>query len=130
MYTIRVVKAFRDSVSPYEGLETPESRSSIHNFMNHPEFRIEDSEPQIPLIDENESEDDPPTKRNSIFIPPPLTGLSSQPPLPFTSNENNNALDRVIPLHKDISRSALVPPNSAGLPPCPGSPLHSLETSL
>uniref|UniRef100_A0AAX7UZ77 Calcium-transporting ATPase n=1 Tax=Astatotilapia calliptera TaxID=8154 RepID=A0AAX7UZ77_ASTCA len=127
---IRVVKAFRDSVSPYEGLETPESRSSIHNFMNHPEFRIEDSEPQIPLIDENESEDDPPTKRNSIFIPPPLTGLSSQPPLPFTPNENNNALDRVIPLHKDISRSALVPPNSAGLPPCPGSPLHSLETSL
>uniref|UniRef100_A0A668V3B1 Calcium-transporting ATPase n=1 Tax=Oreochromis aureus TaxID=47969 RepID=A0A668V3B1_OREAU len=90
---IRVVKAFRDSVSPYEGLETPESRSSIHNFMNHPEFRIEDSEPQIPLIDENESEDDPPTKRNSIFIPPPLTGLSR-------------------------------------LPPCPGSPLHSLETSL
>ncbi|XP_042083123.1 plasma membrane calcium-transporting ATPase 1 [Haplochromis burtoni] len=127
---IRVVKAFRDSVSPYECLETHESRSSIHNFMNHPEFRIEDSEPQIPLIDENESEDDPPTKRNSIFIPPPLTGLSSQPPLPFTPNENNNALDRVIPLHKDISRSALVPPNSAGLPPCPGSPLHSLETSL
>uniref|UniRef100_A0AAQ5XR59 Calcium-transporting ATPase n=1 Tax=Amphiprion ocellaris TaxID=80972 RepID=A0AAQ5XR59_AMPOC len=56
---IRVVNAFRDSVSPYEGLETPEARSSIHNFMSHPEFRIEDSEPHIPLIDENESEDDP-----------------------------------------------------------------------
>uniref|UniRef100_A0AAQ6AG30 Calcium-transporting ATPase n=1 Tax=Amphiprion ocellaris TaxID=80972 RepID=A0AAQ6AG30_AMPOC len=92
---IRVVNAFRDSVSPYEGLETPEARSSIHNFMSHPEFRIEDSEPHIPLIDENESEDDPPTKRNSVIIPP-----------------------------------GLIPPNSAGLPPCPGSPLHSLETSL
>uniref|UniRef100_A0A4W6FHN1 Calcium-transporting ATPase n=1 Tax=Lates calcarifer TaxID=8187 RepID=A0A4W6FHN1_LATCA len=106
---IRVVNAFRDSVSPYEGLETPEARSSIHNFMSHPEFRIEDSEPQIPLIDENEGEDDPPTKRNSIIIPPPLTGLANLSNLP---------------------PSGLIPPNSAGLPPCPGSPLHSLETSL
>uniref|UniRef100_A0A4W6FHM2 Calcium-transporting ATPase n=1 Tax=Lates calcarifer TaxID=8187 RepID=A0A4W6FHM2_LATCA len=130
---IRVVNAFRDSVSPYEGLETPEARSSIHNFMSHPEFRIEDSEPQIPLIDENEGEDDPPTKRNSIIIPPPLTGLanlSNLPPLPSSPNQNNNAMDRIVPLHKDASRSGLIPPNSAGLPPCPGSPLHSLETSL
>ncbi|XP_072242577.1 plasma membrane calcium-transporting ATPase 1-like [Leuresthes tenuis] len=125
---IRVVNAFRDSVSPYEGLETPESRSSIHNFMSHPEFRIEGSEPQIPLIDENEGEDDPPVKRNSI--PPPLTGLSNMPPIPPSPNQNNNAMDHIIPLHKDGSRSGLVPPNSAGLPPCPGSPLHSLETSL
>ncbi|XP_008276216.1 plasma membrane calcium-transporting ATPase 1-like isoform X1 [Stegastes partitus] len=127
---IRVVNAFRDSVSPYEGLETPEARSSIHNFMTHPEFRIEDSEPQIPLIDENEGEDDPPTKRNSVIIPPPLTGLSSLPPLPSSPNQNNNAMDRIIPQHKDTSRSILIPSNSAGLPPCPGSPLHSLETSL
>ncbi|XP_007568579.1 plasma membrane calcium-transporting ATPase 1-like [Poecilia formosa] len=131
---IRVVNAFRDSVSPYEGLETPESRSSIHNFMSHPEFRIEDLETQIPLIDENEDEDDPPTKRNSV-IPPPLTltGLSNlsnlQPP-PSSPNQNNNALEHIIPLHRDGSRSGLIPPNSAGLPPCPGSPLHSLETSL
>ncbi|XP_076589579.1 plasma membrane calcium-transporting ATPase 1-like isoform X1 [Chaetodon auriga] len=127
---IRVVNAFRDSVSPYEGLETPESRSSIHNFMSHPEFRIEDSEPQIPLIDEADGEDDAPTKRNSIVIPPPLTGLSNLPPLPSSPNQNNNAMDRMVPLHKDASRSGLIPPNSAGLPPCPGSPLHSLETSL
>uniref|UniRef100_A0A8C6PCV7 Calcium-transporting ATPase n=1 Tax=Nothobranchius furzeri TaxID=105023 RepID=A0A8C6PCV7_NOTFU len=126
---IRVVNAFRDSVSPYEGLETPESRSSIHNFMNHPEFRIDDSETKIPLIDENEDEDEPPTKRNSV-IPPPLTGLSNLPSLPSSPNQNNNALDRIIPLHRDDSRSGLIPPNSAGLPPCPGSPLHSLETSL
>ncbi|XP_051238536.1 plasma membrane calcium-transporting ATPase 1-like [Dicentrarchus labrax] len=127
---IRVVNAFRDSVSPYEGLETPESRSSIHNFMSHPEFRIEDSEPQIPLIDEVEGEEEAPTKRNSIVIPPPLTGLSHLPPLPSSPNQNNSALDRIVPLHKDASRSGLIPPNSAGLPPCPGSPLHSLETSL
>ncbi|XP_069019298.1 plasma membrane calcium-transporting ATPase 1-like [Embiotoca jacksoni] len=121
---IRVVNAFRDSVSPYEGLETPESRSSIHNFMNHPEFNIEDSEPQIPLIDENEGEDEPPTKRNSINIPPPLTGLSNMQPLPSSPNQHNNLL------HRDIPRSGMIPPNSAGLPPCPSSPLHSLETSL
>ncbi|XP_070827758.1 plasma membrane calcium-transporting ATPase 1-like isoform X2 [Chaetodon trifascialis] len=127
---IRVVNAFRDSVSPYEGLETPESRSSIHNFMSHPEFRIEDSEPQIPLIDEADGEDDSPTKRNSIVIPLPLTGVSNLPSLPSLPNQNNNAMDRMVPLHKDASRSGLIPPNSAGLPPCPGSPLHSLETSL
>ncbi|KAF5886380.1 plasma membrane calcium-transporting ATPase 1 isoform X3, partial [Clarias magur] len=55
---IRVVNAFRSSLSPYEGLEKPESRSSIHNFMTHPEFRIEDSEPHIPLIDDTDAEDD------------------------------------------------------------------------
>ncbi|XP_060932311.1 plasma membrane calcium-transporting ATPase 1-like [Limanda limanda] len=124
---IRVVNAFRDSVSPYEGLETPEARSSIHNFMIHPEFRIEDMEPHIPLIDENEGEDEAPTKRISIIIPPPLTGLSNLPPSP---NQNNNAMDVITPLHKDASRAGLIQSNSASLPPCPGSPLHSLETSL
>ncbi|TKS73820.1 Plasma membrane calcium-transporting ATPase 1 [Collichthys lucidus] len=126
---IRVVNAFRDSVSPYEGLETPESRSSIHNFMTHPEFRIEDSETQIPLIDEVEGEDDAPTKRNSFVLPPPLSGLSHMPPLPSSPNQNNNAMARIVPLH-NASRPGLIPLNSAGLPPCPGSPLHSLETSL
>ncbi|KAM7003167.1 plasma membrane calcium-transporting ATPase 1-like isoform 1-T2 [Tautogolabrus adspersus] len=125
---IRVVNAFRDSVSPYEGLETPESRSSIHNFMNPPEFRIEGSEPQIPMIDEVDGEDEAPTKRNSIVIPPPLTGLSSLQPLP--TNQNNNAMERIVPQHKDAPRPGLNQPNSATLPPCPGSPLHSLETSL
>lgn len=127
---IRVVNAFRDSVSPYEGLETPESRSSIHNFMTHPEFRIEDSEPQIPLIDENEGEDDAPTKRNSIIVPPLLTELPSVPSAPSSPSHNNTTLDHVSPVHKDTAKSGLIPPNSAGLPPCPGSPLHSLETSL
>ncbi|XP_034391998.1 plasma membrane calcium-transporting ATPase 1-like isoform X2 [Cyclopterus lumpus] len=128
---IRVVNAFRDSVSPYEGLETPESRSSIHSFMSHPEFRVEDSGPQIPLIDEADCEDDAPTKRNSVVLPPPPTGVAALPPvtplppLPSSPNQNNNnTTDHIVPL------PGLIPTNSAGLPPCPGSPLHSLETSL
>ncbi|XP_075996867.1 plasma membrane calcium-transporting ATPase 1-like [Genypterus blacodes] len=126
---IRVVNAFRDTLSPYEGLETPESRSSIHNFMSHPEFRIENLDPQIPLIDETEGEDDPPTKRDTI--PPPLMAFSVRSPLPSSPHHNSNTMDGIIPTHKECaSRAALNPPNSAGLPPCPGSPLHSLETSL
>uniref|UniRef100_A0A8C8HW99 Calcium-transporting ATPase n=1 Tax=Oncorhynchus tshawytscha TaxID=74940 RepID=A0A8C8HW99_ONCTS len=113
---IRVVNAFRDTMSPYEGLETPESRNSIHNFMTTPEFRIEDSEPQIPLIDDTEGEDDAPTKRN-------LATLPSSP------NQNNNAVDMVIPLHKESPKIS-GNPESAVLPACPGSPLNSLETSL
>uniref|UniRef100_A0A8C8M7P7 Calcium-transporting ATPase n=1 Tax=Oncorhynchus tshawytscha TaxID=74940 RepID=A0A8C8M7P7_ONCTS len=104
---IRVVNAFQDTLSPYEGLETPESRNSIHNFMTTPEFRIEDSEPQIPLIDDTEGEDDAPTKRNA----------------------NNNAVDRIIPLYKESPKTGGIH-QSAALPPRPGSPLHSLETSL
>ncbi|XP_076410791.1 plasma membrane calcium-transporting ATPase 1 isoform X2 [Peromyscus maniculatus bairdii] len=103
---IRVVNAFRSSL--YEGLEKPESRSSIHNFMTHPEFRIEDSEPHIPLIDDTDAEDDAPTKRNS-----------SPPPSP---NKNNNAVDSGIHLTVEMNKSA----TSSS----PGSPLHSLETSL
>uniref|UniRef100_A0A8C6Y5K7 Calcium-transporting ATPase n=1 Tax=Naja naja TaxID=35670 RepID=A0A8C6Y5K7_NAJNA len=104
---IRVVNAFRSSL--YEGLEKPESRSSIHNFMTHPEFRIEDSETHIPLIDDTDAEDDAPTKRNST-------------PLPPSPNKNNNAVNSGIHLTTDLSKSA----TSSS----PGSPLHSLETSL
>lgn len=103
---IRVVNAFRSSL--YEGLEKPETRSSIHNFMTHPEFRIEDSEPHIPLIDDTDAEDDAPTKRN--YSPPP------------SPNRNNNAVDSGIHLTTDKNKSA----TSSS----PGSPLHSLETSL
>ncbi|MGH0128403.1 UNVERIFIED_CONTAM: hypothetical protein FKN15_004733 [Acipenser sinensis] len=110
--TIRVVNAFRSSL--YEGLEKPESRNSIHNFMNQPEFRIEGSEPHIPLIDDTDAEDDAPTKRNSSS-----PRNSSPPPSP---NKNNNAVDSGIHLALDTSKSA----TSSS----PGSPLHSLETSL
>uniref|UniRef100_A0AAQ4NPY8 Calcium-transporting ATPase n=1 Tax=Gasterosteus aculeatus aculeatus TaxID=481459 RepID=A0AAQ4NPY8_GASAC len=98
---IRVVNAFRSSISLYEGLEKPESRSSIHNFMNHPEFRIEDSEPHIPLIDDTDAEDDAPTKRNSA------------------SPRNTTSSNHLLPEGP-----------KSGTPSAPGSPLHSLETSL
>uniref|UniRef100_A0AAY4CK17 Calcium-transporting ATPase n=1 Tax=Denticeps clupeoides TaxID=299321 RepID=A0AAY4CK17_9TELE len=102
---IRVVNAFRSSL--YEGLEKPESRTSIHNFMTHPEFRIEDSTPHIPLIDDTDIDDE--ARKNS----------ASQPSSP---NKNNNAIDSGINLTTDTSKSAA---SSS-----PGSPLHSLETSL
>uniref|UniRef100_A0A673A3U1 Calcium-transporting ATPase n=1 Tax=Sphaeramia orbicularis TaxID=375764 RepID=A0A673A3U1_9TELE len=103
---IRVVNAFRSSL--YEGLEKPDSRSSIHNFMTHPEFRIEDSTPNIPLIDDT---DDDSARRRRKY--------SSQPSSP---NKNNNAIDSGINLTIDTSKSAA---SSS-----PASPLHSLETSL
>uniref|UniRef100_A0A8B9KDD7 Calcium-transporting ATPase n=1 Tax=Astyanax mexicanus TaxID=7994 RepID=A0A8B9KDD7_ASTMX len=102
---IRVVNAFRSSL--YEGLEKPESRTSIHNFMTHPEFRIEDSTPHIPLIDDTDIDNEAARKN------------SSQPSSP---NKNNNAIDSGINLTTDTSKSAA---SSS-----PGSPLHSLETSL
>ncbi|KAM6300878.1 plasma membrane calcium-transporting ATPase 2 isoform 6-T6 [Aegotheles albertisi] len=102
---IRVVKAFRSSL--YEGLEKPESRTSIHNFMTHPEFRIEDSQPHIPLIDDTDLEEDPLKKNSSP---------------PSSLNKNNSAIDSGINLTTDTSKSA----TSSS----PGSPIHSLETSL
>ncbi|MCJ8734334.1 hypothetical protein PDJAM_G00234200 [Pangasius djambal] len=112
---IRVVNAFREALSPYEGLETPESRSSIHNFMTHPEFRIEDSDLAIPLIDETESEEDGPTKRG--FVPSAITTRISSP-----NQNNNSANSRTFHHYKDFKKTAT--------PQTPGSPMHSLETSL
>ncbi|XP_043936341.1 plasma membrane calcium-transporting ATPase 3 isoform X1 [Protopterus annectens] len=105
---IRVVKAFRSSL--YEGLEKPESRTSIHNFMTTPEFLINDYIHNIPLIDDTDVEDD---------AEPPGVYRRSPPPSP---NKNNNAIDSGIYLTTDISKSA----TSSS----PGSPLHSVETSL
>ncbi|XP_069062774.1 plasma membrane calcium-transporting ATPase 2 isoform X6 [Pleurodeles waltl] len=102
---IRVVKAFRSSL--YEGLEKPESRTSIHNFMTHPEFRIEDSQPHVPLIDDTDVED---------------AALKQNSSPPSSPNKNNNAIDSGINLTTDTSKSA----TSSS----PGSPIHSLETSL
>ncbi|XP_072914940.1 plasma membrane calcium-transporting ATPase 1-like isoform X1 [Hemitrygon akajei] len=105
-HDLRVVNAFRSSL--YEGLEKPESRSSIHNFMTHPEFRIEDSDTHIPLIDDSDNED--------------VTRKKSDSSPRLSLNENNNAVDSGIHLTTDTSKSA----TSSS----PGSPLHSLETSL
>ncbi|XP_033989439.1 plasma membrane calcium-transporting ATPase 1a isoform X1 [Trematomus bernacchii] len=135
-HDIRVVNAFRSSISLYDGQDKPDSRSSIHNFMNHPEFRIEDSEPHIPLIDDTDAEDDAPTKRNSssprnTTPTPPSPTLSHTTiaptvipttPVSPSPNQNNNAVE---------SGNHLLPEGpKSGTPSAPGSPLHSLETSL
>ncbi|XP_041431055.1 plasma membrane calcium-transporting ATPase 3 isoform X2 [Xenopus laevis] len=106
---IRVVKAFRSSL--YEGLEKPESKNSIHNFMTTPEFLINDYIHNIPLIDDTDVED--------IEEPPGKVLWSIPPPSP---NKNNNAIDSGIYLTTDTSKSA----TSSN----PESPLHSMETSL
>uniref|UniRef100_A0A3Q3LT59 Calcium-transporting ATPase n=1 Tax=Mastacembelus armatus TaxID=205130 RepID=A0A3Q3LT59_9TELE len=130
-FQIRVVNAFRSSISLYEGLEKPESRTSIHNFMTHPEFRIEDSEPHIPLIDDTDAEDDAPTKRNSASPrnatptpPSPSPGTTAAPttPISLSPNQNNNAVESSNHLLPEAPKS--------GTPSAPASPLHSLETSL
>ncbi|XP_057702183.1 plasma membrane calcium-transporting ATPase 1-like isoform X1 [Corythoichthys intestinalis] len=52
---IKVVNAFRSSL--YEGLQSPESRSSIHSFMAHPEFvPLSEEEARIPTIEESGDE--------------------------------------------------------------------------
>ncbi|CAL8338670.1 unnamed protein product [Lota lota] len=103
---IRVVNAFRSSL--YEGLEKPDSRTSIHNYMTHPEFRIDDATPHMPLIDTAD-----------LGSGRDHHKYGNQPPSP---NKNNNAIDGVVNLAVSESQSA----SSSS----PASPLHSLETSL
>uniref|UniRef100_A0A8C3VHG9 Calcium-transporting ATPase n=1 Tax=Catharus ustulatus TaxID=91951 RepID=A0A8C3VHG9_CATUS len=98
---IKVVNAFRSSL--YEGLEKPESRSSIHNFMTHPEFILEEDEPRTPFLDGTEDEPEPDglQKRGGGNL-----GGST------ALNRNNNAVESEFSF------------------PEPGSPFHSLETSV
>ncbi|XP_010860814.1 PREDICTED: plasma membrane calcium-transporting ATPase 2 [Bison bison bison] len=100
--------ALRRQSSVTSQSQDPESRTSIHNFMAHPEFRIEDSQPHIPLIDDTDLEEDAALKQNSSP--------------PSSLNKNNSAIDSGINLTTDTSKSA----TSSS----PGSPIHSLETSL
>ncbi|MGH0180310.1 UNVERIFIED_CONTAM: hypothetical protein FKN15_019118 [Acipenser sinensis] len=99
---IKVVNAFRSTL-----YEKPESRSSIHNFMSHPEFGPSaEDEPRIPTIQENSIE---------------IEGLSESPkakggPRAHSPNRNNNVLDIV------------VAPSQGNT--TPESPLHSHETSV
>ncbi|KAL4844140.1 hypothetical protein H8958_006898 [Nasalis larvatus] len=106
---IRVVKAFRSSL--YEGLEKPESKTSIHNFMATPEFLINDYTHNIPLIDDTDVDENEERLR------------APQPPSP---NQNNNAIDSGIYLTTHVTKSA----TSSVFSSSPGSPLHSVETSL
>ncbi|XP_068516492.1 plasma membrane calcium-transporting ATPase 4 isoform X3 [Anas acuta] len=103
-HDIKVVNAFRSSL--YEGLEKPESRSSIHNFMTHPEFILEEDEPRTPFLDS--AEDDPETDGLKKRGGDSLGGSTAL-------NRNNNAVD------SDQTEVTF---------PEPESPLHSLETSV
>lgn len=76
---IKVVNAFRSSL--YEGLEKPESRSSIHNFMSHPEFvPLSEEEANVPTIKEScvEIEMLPSSSKNGGGGEPPGRSLHSQ----------------------------------------------------
>ncbi|XP_029910980.1 plasma membrane calcium-transporting ATPase 3b isoform X2 [Myripristis murdjan] len=106
---MRVVKAFRSSL--YEGREKPESRNSIHNFMAHPEFLINDLIHNIPLIDDTDVDDESELSRYQHLHPalrkppPPPTQPQPQartrptrpyrqyslPVTPCNRNNNNNS---------------------------------------
>uniref|UniRef100_A0A672NIL0 Calcium-transporting ATPase n=1 Tax=Sinocyclocheilus grahami TaxID=75366 RepID=A0A672NIL0_SINGR len=105
---MQVVKAFRSSL--YDGIEKPASRNSIHNFMAHPEFLINDFIHNIPLIDDTDIDDESEWSRHSHHLhpafrkppPPPVQHpqRSHSPPrpyrqysLPATPNRNNNAIE-------------------------------------
>ncbi|XP_066526318.1 plasma membrane calcium-transporting ATPase 4 isoform X1 [Hoplias malabaricus] len=75
---IKVVNAFRSSL--YEGLEKPESRSSIHNFMSHPEFTpLSEEEVRVPAIEESSVEIEP-LASSSSSSSSPSKGGGGQPP--------------------------------------------------
>ncbi|KAG7278443.1 hypothetical protein CRUP_038738 [Coryphaenoides rupestris] len=79
---MRVVKAFRSNL--YEGREKPESRNSIHNFMAHPEFLINDLIHNIPLIDDTDVDDESELSRYQHLHPalrkPPPPPAQAPPP--------------------------------------------------
>ncbi|CAB1336353.1 unnamed protein product [Coregonus sp. 'balchen'] len=145
---IQVVKAFRSPL--YDGIEKPESKNSIHDFMAHPEFLINDLVHNIPLIDETdiETEESERSDCNNVRLalrqapslakppqPPPRHRSASRPApyrqqsLPVTLNCNNNATAAA-----DAENGDHLTPKDARLPAAslcrPASPLHSLETCL
>ncbi|XP_029791374.1 plasma membrane calcium-transporting ATPase 4 isoform X1 [Suricata suricatta] len=104
---IKVVKAFHSSL--HESIQKPKNQNSIHNFMTHPEFAIDEEVPRTPLLDEYEEEDleEAPKAGTRVLL---LDGEVTA-----HANKNNNAVDcsqvHVVASHAD-------------------SPLHSLETSV
>uniref|UniRef100_A0A8C0KHS1 Calcium-transporting ATPase n=1 Tax=Canis lupus dingo TaxID=286419 RepID=A0A8C0KHS1_CANLU len=103
---IKVVKAFHSSL--HESIQKPKNQNSIHNFMTHPEFAIDEEVPRTPLLDEHEEENlEVPKAGTRVLL---LDGEVT----PY-ANKNNNAVDcsqvQIIASHSD-------------------SPLHSLETSV
>ncbi|KAM9005814.1 plasma membrane calcium-transporting ATPase 4 isoform X1 [Sarcophilus harrisii] len=105
----KVLKAFRSSL--FEGLEKSETRSSIHNFMTHPEFTLEEDEPRTPLLDGSEEDEGSKETGTDRF---PKASESKESPSFLSGDENYKALDSS-PVHITISNS--------------DSTLHSLETT-
>ncbi|XP_067302523.1 plasma membrane calcium-transporting ATPase 3b isoform X1 [Pseudorasbora parva] len=138
---MRVVKAFRSSL--YDGIEKPASRNSIHNFMAHPEFLINDYIHNIPLIDDTDIDDESEWSRHNHHLhpafrkppPPPVQQPQrSRPPprpyrqysLPTTPNRNNNAIESSV-----YCLNLPTGPDGHWTPPSRQLyPLLALETSL
>nr|XP_017535640.2 plasma membrane calcium-transporting ATPase 4 isoform X1 [Manis javanica]XP_017535641.2 plasma membrane calcium-transporting ATPase 4 isoform X1 [Manis javanica] len=104
---IKVVKAFHSSL--HESIQKPKNQNSIHNFMAHPEFAVDEEMPRTPLLDEHEEEDLEKVFKSETSAPP-----SDGEATPH-ANRNNNAVD--------CSQGQTVAS-------CSDSPLHSLETSV
>uniref|UniRef100_A0A8C5DT71 Calcium-transporting ATPase n=2 Tax=Gouania willdenowi TaxID=441366 RepID=A0A8C5DT71_GOUWI len=122
---MRVVKAFRSSL--YEGREKPESRNSIHNFMAHPEFLINDLIHNIPLIDDTDVDDESELSRYqhlhpALRKPPPPPAQPpartrptrpyrqhSLPVTPCNRNNNNSSFASVVPYGDKSSADACAP---------------------
>ncbi|XP_037680924.1 plasma membrane calcium-transporting ATPase 4 isoform X1 [Choloepus didactylus] len=104
---IKVVKAFHSSL--HESIKKPTNQNSIHNFMTHPEFAIDDEGPRTPLLDEQEEEISEKVSKSGPRV------LSLDGEVTPYANKNNNAVD--------CNRVQIVASDS-------DSPLHSLETSV
>lgn len=102
---IKVVKAFHSSL--HETIQKPYNQNSIHNFMTHPEFAIDEELPRTPLLDKEEEEN--PDKASKFGTGVLLLDGEVTP----YANTNNNAVDC----------------NQAQLPQSDSS-LQSLETSV
>uniref|UniRef100_A0A2K5EEU7 Calcium-transporting ATPase n=1 Tax=Aotus nancymaae TaxID=37293 RepID=A0A2K5EEU7_AOTNA len=102
---IKVVKAFHSSL--HESIQKPYNQNSIHNFMTHPEFAIDEELPRTPLLDEEEEEN--PDKASNFGT----RVLLLDGEVTAHANTNNNAVgcNQVQISHAD-------------------SPLQSLETSV
>ncbi|XP_033989057.1 plasma membrane calcium-transporting ATPase 3-like isoform X2 [Trematomus bernacchii] len=124
---MRVVKAFRSSL--YEGREKPESRNSIHNFMAHPEFLINDLIHNIPLIDDTDVDDESELSRYqhlhpALRKPPPPPAQPparvhptrpyrqySLPVTPCNRNNNNSSSSSTVTYGNQKSPTAATPGN-------------------
>ncbi|KAK2504882.1 hypothetical protein MC885_010140 [Smutsia gigantea] len=104
---IKVVKAFHSSL--HESIQKPKNQNSIHNFMAHPEFAIDEEMPRTPLLDEQEEENLEKVFKSETSVLP-----SDGEVTPYANSNNNAAACSQV--RTAASRSE--------------SPLHGLETSV